>query len=488
MSTRTQAELRELAALECAQAFVDAARCRIAHGRDSAHTLRALAMFTDALAHAWREGVESPFALQFGDDAICHEGEPLLTPSLQAKALLRACAAREVASLAFAEGFDADEGNRLFDLLLQDCNRDALLRQHREDALAAFAVRHVRVTSRTPADPGNRSMSLPDADSQDLHHYQELADALHDNAALAAGDHSLGVANAQGIIERTLLRLDQAPSGLLSLAAQDNVDRFTVGHSVRVALLALQVARAAGAQKEQLVDVGIAALLHDIGKSKVPPEILWKRGKLDEQEWVWMSQHPRLGADILLEQDDVMPSAVGAAFCHHMDGHGGGYPSSLLPVQPSGTSRLIRVCDVFEALTSMRPYKRALTPMEAYAVMRRNACDFDPRWLHLFVRTLGVFPQGTRVRLDDGSLAVVLRQGSTPATPVVRPLTGPGGADLAPDALHELAIGATVRGETRTIQSVYTRDRSVPVPEEGYAPLDYLTQTVHGACLRREMR
>ena len=179
-------------------------------------------------------------------------------------------------------------------------------------ALAAFAVRHVRVTSRTPADPGNRSVSLPDADSQDLHHYQDLADALHDNAVLAAGDHSLGVANAQGIIERTLLRLDQAPSGLLSLAAQDNVDRFTVGHSVRVALLALQVARAAGAQKEQLVDVGIAALLHDIGKAKVPPEILWKRGKLDEQEWVWMSQHPRLGADILLEQDEVMPSAVGA--------------------------------------------------------------------------------------------------------------------------------------------------------------------------------
>ena len=486
MSGSSQRELRQDAALDCAQSFVDAARCRIAHGRDSAHTMRALSMFCAALQKAAHEGVEMPFALQFDNDAICHDGEPLLTPSLQARALLRACSAREVATLAFADGFDADEGNRLFDLLLQDCNQDALLRQHREEALAAFAIRHVRVTSRTPADPGDRTLSLHGADRQDLHHYQDLADALHDNARLAASDHCLGVANAQGVIERALLRLDQAPSGLLALAQQDNIDRFTVGHSVRVALLALQVARAASATKEQLVDVGIAALLHDIGKSKVPPEILWKRGKLDEQEWVWMSQHPRLGADILLEQDEVMPSAVGAAFCHHMDGHGGGYPTPLLEVQPSGTSRLIRVCDVFEALTSMRPYKRALTPMEAYTVMRRRSCDFDPRWLDLFVRTLGIFPQGSRVRLEDGAIALVLRQGDTPATPIVRPLTGPGGADLEADAPDEIAIGSRENGETRTIQSVYTRDRSVTVPEEGYAPLEYLTQTVHGACLRRE--
>lgn len=487
-SPATQHELRARAALDCAQAFVDAARTRLLHGRDSAHVARALAAFVDALARCRDEGVESPFLLQFADDAIHHDGEPLVAPSLQAKALLRAAAAREVATIAFADGFDADEGNRLFDLLLEEQNRDALLRQHREAALAAFGVRHARVSSRTPADPGNRALSLPDADGQDLRHYQDLADALHDNAALAAGDRGLGVAGAQGLIEQTVLRLDQAPSGLLSLATQDNVDRFTVGHSVRVALLALQVARAAGADKQQLVDVGVAALLHDIGKSKVPPEILYKRGKLDEHEWVWMAQHPRLGADILLEQDEVMPSAVGAAFCHHMDGHGGGYPSPLMPVQPSGTSRLIRVCDVFEALTSMRPYKRALTPMEAYAVMRRHACDFDPRWLSMFVRTLGVFPQGSRVRLDDGSMAVVLRQGATPSTPVVRPLTGAGGADLEADAPDEIAIGAKVRGQTRTVQSVYTRDRSVPVPEEGYSPLDYLTQTVHGACLRRNAR
>ncbi len=481
----TQHEIRAQAALECAQAFVDAARTRLLHGRQSTHVARALAGFVASLDRCRHEGVEAPFSLQFADDAMHHEGKPLVAPSLQAKALLRAAAARDVAAITFADGFDADECNRLFDLLLEDCNRDSLHRQHREAALAAFGVRHARVSSRTPADPENRALSLPDADRQDLRHYQDLADALHDNAALAAGNRVLGVAGAQGLIEQTVLRLDQAPSGLLSLATQDNVDRFTVGHSVRVALLALQVARAAGALKQQLIDVGVAALLHDIGKSKVPPEILYKRGKLDEQEWVWMAQHPRLGADILLEQDVVLPSAVGAAFCHHMDGHDGGYPSPLLPLKPSGTSRLIRVCDVFEALTSMRPYKRALTPMEAYAVMRRHAHDFDPRWLSTFVRTLGVFPQGSRVRLDDGSLAVVLRQGAMPSTPIVRPLTGPGGADLTADAPDEVAIGATLRGETRTVCSVYTRDRSVPVPEEGYAPLDYLTQTVHGACLRR---
>ena len=481
----TQLELRSTAVLECAHSLVTAAQCREVHGRDSIHVTQALLFFVLALRQAQTCGVEMPLSLQFGDDAIYHDGALLLAPSLQARTLLRALTRREVATLTFQPELGVEECNRLFDLLLQDQNQDALLRQHREHSLRAFGVRHVRITSSTPADPGNRTAAMLDATRPDLHQYQELIDALQQSSAAAVHDRAVGVDRAAGTIERTLIRLEQEPSGLLSLAAQDNVDRFTVGHSVRVALLALQVARAAGADREKLVEVGIAALLHDIGKSKVPQEILWKRGKLDEGEWVWMAQHPRLGADILLEQPDVHASAIGAAFCHHMDGHGGGYPSTLLPVQPSGVSRLVRVCDVFEALTSVRPYKRALTPIEAYAVMRRHQRDFDPRWLRLFVRTLGAFPQGSRIRLDDGSMALVLRQGRTPAEPAVRLLTGPGGTDLSTGAPDEITIGQRVDGTVRTVQSVYTRDRSVPVPEEGFDALDYLTQTVHGACLRR---
>ncbi len=486
MTARTVDQVRSDAVLEFAHALVTAAHNRLLHGRDHRHVEAALQALIQAVRTATTAGVEMPLQLQFADDAIYHDGRALLSPSLQARALLRALGERDVAALAFAAALQADEANRLFDLLLLDQNRQALSRQHRERSLRAFAIRNVRVLSRSPADPGDRHADVAGgARATDLHLYQSLAETLHQNNAAALRDANLAVASTATAIEQTLLHLDQEPSGLLSLAAQDNVDRFTVGHSVRVALLALQVARAAGADREHLVEVGTAALLHDIGKSKVPQEILFKRGKLDEGEWVWMAQHPRLGADILLEQLDLHESAVGAAFCHHLRADGGGYPRASVPLTPSGTSRLVRVCDVFEALTSVRPYKRALTPFEAYAVMRRHECDFDQRWFRLFVRTLGVFPQGSRVRLDDGSLALVLRQGANPADPVVRLLTGPNGIDLRSGAPDTVTIGMRVEGVVRTVQSVYTRDRSVPVPEAGWDEGTFLTQTVHGACLRR---
>jgi putative nucleotidyltransferase with HDIG domain len=466
------------AVAQFAHALVVAAQNRTLHGRDSGHVQQALAALLLALRAAATAGCELPLRLQFSDDWIYHDGEPLVGPSLQARELLAELAAREVATLAFGQEADADELNRLFDLLLLPQNRDALQRRHREHALAAYAVRNVRLTSRTPVNPSDRNQSIANA-IDDLHRYQELAASLQHNHARAHRDLGLAVDRASSAIERAIVRMENEPSGLLSLAAQDNVDRFTVGHSVRVALLALQVARAAGASRDQLVQVGTAALLHDIGKSKVPQEILFKQGPLDDDEWRWMAQHPRLGANLLLEQRDLDPSAIGAAFCHHLRADGSGYPSAAVPIQPSGTSRLVRVCDVFEALTSVRPYKRALTPCEAFAVMRRDPRDFDQQWLRLFVRTLGIFPVGSRVQLRGGALAVVVRQSERPDQPVVRLLSGPDDAPLPPGAPDEVRIGA---GAPR-IETVVTHDRTVPLPEPDAAAPAFLTQTVHGACV-----
>ena len=479
----TQELLRRAAVLEFARALVEVVQNRAVHGRDSAHTEQSLVSLVLSLQAAMIAGVESPLTLQFSEDRIYHDGLPLLEPSLQAGSLLRELTTREVAALSFLQALTSEEANRLFDLLLLDQNRMGLSRQHRDRALMALGIRNVRVTLRTPADPSNRAESVQPDNPADLHRYQELATSLHDNHALAARDQMLSVGSATTAVEQALLRLEQEPSGLLSLAAQDHVDRFTVGHSVRVALLALQVARAAGASREKLVEIGTAALLHDIGKSKVPQEVVFKRGRLNDDEWRSMAQHPRLGADILIEQADFSPSAIGAAFCHHMRPDGAGYPHSDLPLRPSGSSCLIRVCDVFEALTSVRPYKRALTPLEAYAVMRRNLEDFDPRWFGMFVATLGIFPQGSRVRLDDGSMALVLRQSPNPTAPFLQLLTGPAGRDLLPDEPDEIQAGQRHEGVVRRIAEIVVHDRTVLVPGPDQQGLDYLTQTSHGACL-----
>jgi HD-GYP domain-containing protein (c-di-GMP phosphodiesterase class II) len=250
---------------------------------------------------------------------------------------------------------------------------------------------------------------------------------------------------------------------------------------VRVALIALEVARAAGASEHQLLLVGNAGLLHDIGKSRLPQEVLFKQGALDEDEWRAMAEHPRLGAQLLVEQDDVHPSAIGAAFCHHMAPAGGGYPDALVRFDPSGISRLIRICDVFEALTAVRPYKRDLTPLEAMARMNRQAEQFDRRWLRFFFRTVGIYPIGTRLRLDGGESALVVRHGSSCERPVVRLLTDAAGRPLAEDR-PELEIGVPVDGRTPRVAAVLRR-RGGQEYEDSSARA---VAPIHHACLGPE--
>ena len=480
MTSRATALLQRAAVVAFAHDLVVAGLNRQMHAPDSRYVADALRDLIDALARVADLGVEMPLSLQLDDDRLHFDGEALEGPSLQARSLLRCCRERGIASLSFAQGLDADEANRFFDLLLLDDNRDALSRGHRDVVLHAFGIRHVRVTLRSVADPSDRSQAI-DGAQRALHQYQDLAACMQENHRLAHRDMELAVDVTADAVERTIGMMDE-PSLLLSLAAHDDVDRFTVGHSVRVALLALQVARALGASRSQLVHVGSAALLHDIGKSKVPQEILFKQGALTKEEWGYMRQHPRLGAQILLEQhQEVDPKSIGAAFCHHLGPSGRGYPDAAIPIVPSGISRLVRVCDVFEALTSVRPYKRALTPVEAYAVMFRNAGDFDPAWLQCFVKTLGLFPVGTRVHLDDDSAALVIGQTACPEHPEVRLLSGPGGTALDDGRPDTLVVGMAVSGQTRRIVGVNTHDRHVDVPE--FDAVDPAAVAASHACL-----
>lgn len=486
--TASATALRASAVVDFAHALVVAALNRLLHARDSRFVLDAVAELTANLRRCAQLGVDMPLGLGIADDCLFHGDSPLAGPSLQARSLLRCCSERDIGVLSFQPLLGVEECNRLLDLLLLPQNRAAFARSNRDAALSALGIKHVRVTLRSPAAPDDRRTAIAHGADRAkaaaaLHTYQDLAESLQQNHARAHRDQELAVDQAAGAVERTVADLDE-PSMLLALATQDDVDRFTVGHSVRVALLALQVARAVGASREQLVQVGSAALLHDIGKSRVPQEVLFKQGRLDADEWAWMAQHPRLGAQILLEQHETVDRrAIGAAFCHHMRTDGGGYPKPQVPVSPSGTSRLVRVCDVFEALTSVRPYKKALTPVEAYAVMFRNEGDFDPQWLRAFVRTLGLFPTGSRVSLADGAEAIVVAQTGCPESPIVQLLTAAAGSSLPSDHPQRVRVGERLDGRVVRIAAVTMHERLVAMPEFDPAEPQILTQTAHGACL-----
>lgn len=482
MSANSIALLQRSAVIDFAHALVNVVLNRMLHARDSRFVGEAIQDLVNTLTTASSLGVETPLQLQIDGLRLCHDGHALEGPSLQARSLLERCRERNIAMMSFEVGLTAVEANRFFDLLLLPENLEALDRNHREATFVALGIKHVRVTLQNPADPDNRRIALDDQ-GRALDHYQNLAAALQQNHRLAQGDHELAVDMTATTVERVVSDFEE-PSMLLSLSMKDDVDRFTVGHSVRVALLALQVARAMGANRDQLVHVGGAALMHDIGKSKVPQEILFKQGRLTEEEWQWMAQHPRLGAQILIEQhESVDPRTIGAAFCHHMGADGGGYPEPLMPTPPSAISRLIRVCDVFEALTAVRPYKRALTPIEAFAIMFRNENDFDAKWLRRFTRTLGLFPVGTRVQLQDGGDALVVKQTGDIRRPIVQRITGAGGETLSAGEPDQLEIGVAIDGQVPEIAGISTHDRYLPVPDfDEHDPAE-CGPMAHDACL-----
>ncbi|MGC7880231.1 HD-GYP domain-containing protein, partial [Desulforudis sp. 1190] len=163
-------------------------------------------------------------------------------------------------------------------------------------------------------------------------------------------------------------------------------DAYTRGHSVRVAKLARACARALGLNTEEQEQVYLAALLHDVGKIGVSEDVLLKPGRLDPAEWEEVKSHPVVGARII--EPARFPTAVIAAVRHHHEDYdGGGYPDGLAGEEIPLLARVIRVADTYDAMTSARPYRQALTPQQALEELRRWAGrQFDPRVVEAFLR------------------------------------------------------------------------------------------------------
>ncbi|MFH1094077.1 MAG: HD-GYP domain-containing protein [Candidatus Omnitrophota bacterium] len=192
----------------------------------------------------------------------------------------------------------------------------------------------------------------------------------------------------------------------LALSSLRDYDDYTFTHSANVAILSVALASTILNDAEILNQLARAALLHDIGKTRVPQEILNKPGKLTEEEWSLMRDHPLLGVKILEQQEEVSKLSVLIACQHHMKYDLSGYPNiencSLHPL-----SLMVNICDVYDAITSKRAYKKPFPSDKALSIMMRLiGCDFDPQLFKIFTQMIGVYPPGTLVRLNTNELAV----------------------------------------------------------------------------------
>jgi putative nucleotidyltransferase with HDIG domain len=212
------------------------------------------------------------------------------------------------------------------------------------------------------------------------------------------------------------------PDAMLSVARLKNKDDYTYLHSVAVAALMMALGRRLGYEGAALTELGLAGLLHDIGKVGVPEATLNKPGRLEPLEWATVRQHPEIGWDILRRESAAGPVALDVCLHHHEKIDGSGYPHKLDGEAISRVARMGAICDVYDAITSDRPYKRGWEPAEAIRRMAEwQEGHFDRAIFHAFVRLIGIYPTGTVVRLASDRLAVVLGQsGGSSLTPSVR--------------------------------------------------------------------
>ena len=206
---------------------------------------------------------------------------------------------------------------------------------------------------------------------------------------------------------------------LLGMTTIKNYDEYTFNHSVNVSIYSLAIGRRLGFSRKTLTELGITALLHDIGKAKIPKEILNKPGLFDEEDWGLMKRHPLLGVEVLLnlkQLGEVNPRIVIGIFDHHLRKDFTGYPKLFRKKEVSLFGRIIQIADSYDAMTTPKDYKKApYTPEQALAIMmREREAHFDPILLKIFIGVVGIFPIGSLVLLSTHEMGIVYKANPDP--------------------------------------------------------------------------
>ncbi|MEE8104977.1 MAG: HD domain-containing phosphohydrolase [Planctomycetota bacterium] len=248
----------------------------------------------------------------------------------------------------------------------------------------------------------------------------------------ARAGRDLDFKGAREIAQRAASAAFVDDTGLVAPTQVIQADPYTFNHSVNVFLISTTLLQPFASSEEELARWAQAALLHDVGKSLVPKEVLYKKGSLTDEEFAIIQCHPEWGAEILQEQGGADAVAIHVAYCHHMRDGGLGYPKTEMPIDPGPVSNAVQVADVFEAITSERPYHKGLSVAETVdIIMGTPGMESKRPAVGILLDRLSNAPPGSEVILSSGEHALVIHGNpDAPKKPIVQLLTDDAGRPL----------------------------------------------------------
>ncbi len=338
-------------------------------------------------------------ALAISDDTLVFEGVPIfsLTSSLESfvarlgKIGIRAVIFGKELAQADIEGFIR---------FLHESRDEGLAAAAIQEKLEALGVRNIRVT---PPEEGEDS---------DL----ELAREIYDSAVAAvatvlsdlrAGRIPSG-AESERVVREMGSMLKRNRDAMLALTLIKNFDEYTYNHSVNVSVISLTLADAMSLTDSERVEVGVAGLLHDVGKTQLAIDLIRKPGPLTIAEFEEIKKHPEEGFVLLGKMSHIRPGSAYIVREHHMRFDRTGYPRPEQDYAVNPYAHVIAVADCYDALTTMRSYQKARTPLQAIEIMGKlGGKSLSPEIVAVLEKSLGAFPVGTMVRLDSMEVGVV---------------------------------------------------------------------------------
>lgn len=440
-----------------------------------------------------RESEENAFFFGVLNGKFIRDGRFLVGPSIAGRSLIEFAERLGCGGFLFQQHVTADEVAAFFRLAAGLRERTGSL----DESMAMLRAEGIRQIELTPhfrqADP-NRPVDQVDFSTVDpsliqfdfteddedgegglgrsiqndlaplLPIFQSMYETVASNHAVVGRDGELDLARTLTVGEQLQVRADRETMDIMNLMRYPDYDSYTIGHSVRVSTLALTVGREMGWPEHRLADLATAGLLHDLGKAKIPDEILYKPGKLDDEERKLAESHAEIGARLLMGRPDVTPMVLAAAWGHHIRQDGGGYPKMPEWAVRSPIGGLIQVCDVFEALTAARPYKNPMPPRRAFEIIFKDRTAFHPNALMALVRAVGLYPPGSEVVLNDGSRGYVTARGAKWDSPLVRITKDKTGRRLERDDQFLIDLADNKKLEVADFLSVNIDPDGKPVP------------------------